>query len=126
MELLELAAEIIERQIALRQLLLLPFQLFLAELLLHATDFLGQVLRRPPAQGIAQPGLVQSEVPAPIVNKDQTVAILSFVQPITPTLQVHQAVKIARAMSASPRPKPLLRPQKTRKAPRQRKPISGF
>jgi outer membrane protein TolC len=56
---------------------------------LHFTDFLGQVLRFQ--------RLSIMPVPVVIVNQDQTVAVLSVVQPITPILQVHQAVKIARA-----------------------------
>jgi outer membrane protein TolC len=59
---------------------------------LHFTDFLGQVVTvRRPFMGVTQ------EVPIQVVNKDQTVAALTVVQPITPILQVHQAVKIARA-----------------------------
>ena len=59
---------------------------------LHFTDFLGQIVAvRRPVLGITQ------QVPIQIVNQDQTAALLSFVQPITPILQVHQAVKIARA-----------------------------
>ena len=58
----------------------------------HFTDFLGQILAvRRPFLGITQ------EVPIQIVNQNQTVAFLTFVQPITPILQVRQAVKIARA-----------------------------
>ena len=56
---------------------------------LHATDFLGQIARFP--------RLGFPPVPVVIVNQDQTFAALSVVQPITPILQVHQAVKIARA-----------------------------
>ena len=60
---------------------------------LHFTDFLGQIARLEfPRLGI--PPVI---LPVVIVNKDQTVAALSFVQPITPILQVRQAVKIARA-----------------------------
>ena len=59
---------------------------------LHFTNFLGQIVAvRRPVLGIMQ------EVPIQIVNQDHTAALLSFVQPITPILQVHQAVKIARA-----------------------------
>jgi hypothetical protein len=59
---------------------------------LHATDFLGQIVqvRRPLFGTITQ-------VPLQIVNPDQTVAALLFVQPITPLFQVRQAVRIARA-----------------------------
>jgi outer membrane protein TolC len=59
---------------------------------LHFTDYLGEIVRvRRPLLGVVQ------EFPIQIVNQDQTAAILTFVQPITPILQVHQAVKIARA-----------------------------
>jgi hypothetical protein len=59
---------------------------------LHATDFLGQVLRfqRPPLSTL-------TPVSVPILNKDFTIAALSFVQPVTPLLEVRQAVRIARA-----------------------------
>jgi outer membrane protein TolC len=55
---------------------------------LHFTEFLGQVvtLRR-----------LNSQVALPLLAQDQTVAALTFVQPITPLFVVHQAVKIARA-----------------------------
>jgi hypothetical protein len=59
---------------------------------LHTTDFLGQIFAvRHPFLGVTQ------QVPIQIVNKDQTAAFLTVVQPITPILQVHQAVKVARA-----------------------------
>jgi outer membrane protein TolC len=59
---------------------------------LHYTDFLGEILEvRRPLQG----SLMQ--VPVPIFSQNQTIAALTFVQPITPLFQVHQAVKIARA-----------------------------
>ncbi len=59
---------------------------------LHYTDFLGQILTvRRPVLGITQ------EVPVAIINKDQTFAALTFIQPITPLFQVRQAVKVARA-----------------------------
>jgi outer membrane protein TolC len=58
----------------------------------HATDFLGQIVQvRRPIMGT----LVQ--VPVPIVNQNQTLAALTFVQPITPVFAVRQAVRIARA-----------------------------
>jgi outer membrane protein len=63
---------------------------------LHATDFLGQILRvqlRRPLMGI----VTQTQTPVQFVNQNQTIAALSFVQPITPLLQVRQAVRIARA-----------------------------
>jgi outer membrane protein TolC len=63
---------------------------------LHSTDFLGQILRIPRSLGTSQPVSVQP-VSVTFVNQDQTFAGLTFVQPITPILQVHQAVKIARA-----------------------------
>jgi outer membrane protein TolC len=59
---------------------------------LHATDFLGQMLEvRHPFTGNAM------QVPVAIINKDQTIAALSFVQPVTPVFVIHQAVRIARA-----------------------------
>jgi outer membrane protein TolC len=59
---------------------------------LHTTDFLGQIVAvRRPLLGVAQ------QVPIQIVNQHQTAAFLTMAQPITPILQVHQAVKIARA-----------------------------
>jgi outer membrane protein TolC len=59
---------------------------------LHTTDFLGQIVQvRRPVTG----NLI--EVPVPILNQNQTVAALTFVQPITPLLEVRQAVRIARA-----------------------------
>jgi outer membrane protein TolC len=59
---------------------------------LHTTDFLGQIVTvRRPILGVTL------QAPIQIVNQDQTAAILSVVQPITPILQVHEAVKIARA-----------------------------
>jgi outer membrane protein len=59
---------------------------------LHYTDFLGQVLevRRPIAGTVA-------EVPVPLFSQNQTIAALTFTQPITPLFQVYQAVRIARA-----------------------------
>jgi outer membrane protein TolC len=59
---------------------------------LHFTDFLGQLItvRRPVA------GIVQ-QVAVPIFSQNQTVAALTFTQPITPLFMVYQAVKIARA-----------------------------
>jgi outer membrane protein TolC len=59
---------------------------------LHFTDFLGEIVQvRFPARGVV------AQVPVQIINKDQTLAALTFVQPITPLLQVRQAVRIARA-----------------------------
>jgi outer membrane protein TolC len=59
---------------------------------LHYSEFLGQVLtlRRPLTGGLLQ-------VPVPILTQNQTVVAVTFVQPITPILQVYQLVKIARA-----------------------------
>lgn len=59
---------------------------------LHYTDFLGQVLaiRRPIAGMVAQ-------IPLPLFSQNQTIAALTFTQPITPLFQVFQAVRIARA-----------------------------
>ena len=59
---------------------------------LHYTEFLGQVLSiQRPLQG----SLLQ--VPVPLFSQNQTIAALTFVQPITPLFQVYQLVKIARA-----------------------------
>jgi outer membrane protein TolC len=58
---------------------------------LHFTDFLGRIAR------FSSPLSGMTLIPVTIVNQDQTFAALTFVQPITPILQVHQAVKIARA-----------------------------
>jgi outer membrane protein TolC len=59
---------------------------------LHYTDFLGQVVTvRRPLIGSA------TQFPIPLFSKDQTLAALTFTQPITPLLQVRQAVKMARA-----------------------------
>jgi hypothetical protein len=59
---------------------------------LHYTDFLGQVvsIRRPFRGSVGQ-------VPVPLFSQNQTIAALTFVQPITPIFQVYQAVQIARA-----------------------------
>ena len=59
---------------------------------LHTTDFLGQILKiRHPFSGDL------TTVPVQLVNQNQTIAALTMVQPITPLLEVHQAVRIARA-----------------------------
>ena len=59
---------------------------------LHYSDSLGTLVTlRRPIQGSAL------QVPISIFNQDQTVASVTFVQPITPILQVYQLVKIARA-----------------------------
>jgi outer membrane protein TolC len=59
---------------------------------LHYTDFLGQVLaiRRPLIGTVA-------EIPLPLFSQNQTIAALTFTQPITPLFQVYQATQIARA-----------------------------
>jgi outer membrane protein TolC len=59
---------------------------------LHYSEFLGQVLtiQRPLTGGFLQAAV-------PILNQNQTVVAVTFVQPITPILQVYQLVKIARA-----------------------------
>ncbi len=59
---------------------------------LHYSEFLGQVLsvRRPLQGSLAQ-------VPVPLFSQNQTIAAVTFVQPITPLFQVNQAVRIARA-----------------------------
>jgi len=59
---------------------------------LHTTDFLGQIVQvRRPFMGTV------TQVPVPIIDQNQTIAALTFVQPITPLLAVRQAVRIARA-----------------------------
>jgi hypothetical protein len=60
---------------------------------LHYSEFLGQLVtvRRPFAGG----SLIQ--VPVPIFSQNQTIAVLTFTQPITPLFEVRQAVRIARA-----------------------------
>jgi outer membrane protein TolC len=59
---------------------------------LHFTDHLGEVITvRRPLLGI------NSQFPIAIFGQDQTVAALTFTQPITPILQVRQLVRIARA-----------------------------
>jgi outer membrane protein TolC len=59
---------------------------------LHYSEFLGQVLsiRRLIMGTLAQ-------IPVPLFSQNQTIAAITFIQPITPLLQVHQAVRIARA-----------------------------
>jgi outer membrane protein len=59
---------------------------------LHFDEFLGNVLsiQRPLAGTTVQ-------VPLPLLSQNQTVAAITFVQPITPLFQVYQLVKIARA-----------------------------
>jgi outer membrane protein len=59
---------------------------------LHYSDALGTLLTlRRPIQGS------ELQVPISIFSQNQTVASVTFVQPITPILQVYQLVKIARA-----------------------------
>jgi outer membrane protein TolC len=59
---------------------------------LHATDFLGQILKiRHPLSGDL------TTVPVQFVNQNMTVAAFTMVQPITPLFEVRQAVRIARA-----------------------------
>jgi outer membrane protein TolC len=59
---------------------------------LHYTDFLGQIVTvNRPLQGSV------TQVPVPLFSQNQTIAALTFVQPITPLFQVHQLVNIARA-----------------------------
>jgi outer membrane protein len=59
---------------------------------LHFSEFLGQVLtiRRPIAHSLMQ-------IPVPLLSQNQTIAALTFTQPITPLFTVNQAVRIARA-----------------------------
>jgi len=71
---------------------------------LHFTDFLGKIVkvRRLPGQPPGQPPNCTG-TPAfgcfavPLFSQNQTIAYLTFVQPITPLLMVHQAVRIAQA-----------------------------
>src|SRR6185436_238980 len=59
---------------------------------LHTTDFLGEIVQvRRPLRGTL------TQVPVQILNQNQTMAALTFVQPITPLFEVRQAVRIARA-----------------------------
>ena len=59
---------------------------------LHTTDFLGEILQvRRPLRGTL------TQVPVQVLNQNQTMAALTFVQPITPLFEVRQAVWIARA-----------------------------
>jgi outer membrane protein len=59
---------------------------------LHYSDFLGQVLAvRRPLLGLT------TQVPVPLFSQNQTIAAVTLMQPITPLLQVRQAVRIARA-----------------------------
>jgi outer membrane protein TolC len=57
---------------------------------LHYSDFLGLTakFRRP---------LLSMPIPVPLFSQNQTAVNVSLIQPITPLLQLHQAVKIARA-----------------------------
>ena len=38
-----------------------------------------------------------AQIPVPLFSQNQTIAALTFTQPITPLFQVYQAVRIARA-----------------------------
>jgi outer membrane protein TolC len=59
---------------------------------LHYTNFFGQVLAvRHPITGST------IQVPVPLISQNQTFALLTFTQPITPLFMVNQAVRIARA-----------------------------
>jgi outer membrane protein TolC len=59
---------------------------------LHYTSFLGEVVEvRRPLLGLT------SQIPVPLFSQNQTIAALTFTQPLTPLLVVHQAVRIARA-----------------------------
>ena len=59
---------------------------------LHFTQFLGELLsiRRPTGGPLVQ-------IPLPVLSQNQTIAALTFIQPITPLFAVSQAVRIARA-----------------------------
>ncbi len=59
---------------------------------LHYSEFLGQVLTIP--RPLAGSSL---QVPVPLFSQNQTLAAVTFVQPITPLFKVYQAVLIARA-----------------------------
>jgi outer membrane protein TolC len=56
---------------------------------LHATDFLGRIVR------VRRP--TDMFLPVQFVNQNLTIAALTFVQPITPLFEVRQVVRIARA-----------------------------
>ena len=60
---------------------------------LHYSEFLGQLVtvRRPITGG----SLIQ--VLVPIFSQNQTIAVLTFTQPVTPLFEVRQAVRVARA-----------------------------
>lgn len=59
---------------------------------LHYTEFLGDILSvNFPRFGIG----IQRAIP--LFSQNETIAALTFTQPITPLLQVHQLVRIARA-----------------------------
>jgi outer membrane protein TolC len=59
---------------------------------LHYSEFLGEVLQvRRPILGIT------TQIPVPLFSQNQTIAALTFTQPITPLFMVNQAVRIARA-----------------------------
>jgi outer membrane protein TolC len=60
---------------------------------LHFTDFLGKIVR---IRGLETCNPLPT-CGVPVFSQNQTVAVLTFVQPITPLLMVHQAVRIARA-----------------------------
>jgi hypothetical protein len=68
---------------------------------LHYTEFLGQLItvRRALASSPVQ-------VPVPIFSQNQTIAMLTFTQPITPLLEVRQAFALLAQMNALPRRKP--------------------
>jgi hypothetical protein len=58
----------------------------------HYTDFLGDILAvRRPLQGSTL------QLAVPLLSQNQTIAALTFTQPITPLFTVRQAVRIARA-----------------------------
>jgi hypothetical protein len=53
---------------------------------LHYNKFMGQTIQ-----------LFRREAAVPLLGKDETTVALTFVQPVTQLLQIHQAVNIARA-----------------------------
>ena len=88
---------------------------------IHTTDFLGQIVqvRRPLMGSLTQ-------VPVQIINQNQTMAALTFVQPITPLFEVRQAVRIARADERIAKAKAAASISKICWIKRLRMPISSF
>ena len=59
---------------------------------LHYSEFLGDVIsvRRPLQGSFAQ-------IPLPLFSQNQTIAAVTFIQPITPLFQLNQAIRMDRA-----------------------------